>query len=183
MTVYTKRLILWLLLLWPLCWPGSPGTCQAEDVAQEYQLKAAFLVNFAKFITWPPQAFPPGQQEFILCVAGDNPFGAALSGLDKKTVGGRPIRLVLVESVKNIPPCHLLFVSRSEEKHLGSLVASLNRQPVVTVSDSSVFIKAGGHIEFVTKGSRLSFAINHTAMKERGMQASAALLNLAVEVL
>jgi hypothetical protein len=66
---------------------------------------------------------------------------------------------------------------------LNQLTANLGRQPVVTVSDIKGFVKTGGQIEFVSKGNRLSFTINHTAMKERGLQASASLLNLATEVL
>ena len=134
MAIMRKILFLWLLL-WPLWAAGSPGLLHADELAQEYQLKAAFLVNFAKFITWPAQAFPPGQQEFVLCVAGDNPFGAALSGIENKTIGGRPIRTVQVDSLKKVPTCHLLFVSRSEEANLRQLTNEAGRQAIVTVSD------------------------------------------------
>lgn len=181
MAIMRKILLLWLLL-WPLWAAGSPGLLHADELAQEYQLKAAFLVNFAKFITWPAQAFPPGQQEFVLCVAGDNPFGAALSGIENKTIGGRPIRTVQVDSLKKVPTCHLLFVSRSEEANLGQLSAEAGRQAIVTVSDIADFVKTGGHIEFLIKGSRLSFAINHSAMKVQGIQASSSLLDLAAAV-
>jgi hypothetical protein len=182
MTLMRKMLLLGLLLFGIVSILGPPGSLRAEEMAQEYQLKAAFLVNFAKFITWPPQAFPPGQQEFVLCVAGDNPFGTALTGLENKTIAGHPIRMVQVESLKKVPPCHLLFVSRSEDGNLGQLTSVAGRRPIVTVSDIAGFVKAGGHIEFVTKGSRLSFVINHSAMKEQGIQASASLLDLAAAV-
>ena len=182
MTIMRKMLLLGVLLFGILSALGPPGALRAEEIAQEYQLKAAFLVNFAKFITWPPQAFPPSQQEFVLCVAGDNPFGTALSTLESKTIGGRAIRVVQVDSLKKVPPCHLLFVSRSEEANLGQLASGPGRRAIVTVSDIAGFVKAGGHIEFVTKGSRLSFTINHSAMKEQGLQASASLLDLAAAV-
>lgn len=182
MQLLTRRCFLWLLLLWPLWMAGWPPTLRAEDLAQEYQLKAAFLINFAKFITWPEQALPAGQQEFILCVVGDDPFGPALAGIEKKTVGGRAIRVVRTSSLKKIPDCQMLFVSRSEADNLNLLPAAIGRKAVVTVSDLPDFIKAGGHIQLVTSGSRLSFAINHTAMKEQGLQANASLLNLATTV-
>lgn len=180
-TLIKKILFLWLLLgVWGLNLTGYSG---ASDIAPEYQLKAAFLVNFAKFITWPPEAFAPGQQYFILCVAGDDPFGDALDGIENKTIGGRPIRVVQAPSLKKVPLCHLLFVSRSEAANLAQLAPGSGHQPVVTVSDIAGFAKAGGHIEFVTKGDRLSFAINHSAMKEQGIQANASLLDLAAAVL
>lgn len=182
MTIIRKILFLGLLLFGVLPGMRPPSALHADEITQEYQLKAAFLVNFAKFITWPPQAFPPGRQEFVLCIVGSNPFGAALSGIENKTVGGRTIRVVQAESLKNIPPCHLLFVSRSEEANLGQLGSGAGQRAIVTVSDIAGFVKAGGHIEFLTRGSRLSFAVNLSAMKEQGIQASASLLDLAATV-
>lgn len=177
----TQRCLLWLLLLWPLWMTGWPQVMQAEDTTREYQLKAAFLVNFAKFISWPEPALA-GQQEFTLCVVGDDPFGPALAGIEKKTVSGRAIRVVHASSLKKIPACQMLFVSRSEADNLSQLAATLGRKAVLTVSDLPDFIKAGGHIQLVSSGNRLSFAINHTAMKEQGLQANASLLSLAATV-
>ena len=181
MQLLTRRCFLWLLLLWPLWMAGWPPTLRAEDLAQEYQLKAAFLINFAKFITWPEQALPTGQQEFILCVVGDDPFGPALAGSERKTVGGRAIREVRTSSLKKIPDCQMLFISRSEADDLNLLAATLGRKAVVTVSDIPNFGKAG-HIQLFVSGNRLSFVINHTAMKELGFQVNASLLSLAADV-
>lgn len=182
MAIIKKILFLGLLLFGILPALGPPGPLHADELAQEYQLKAAFLVNFAKFITWPEQALPASQQEFILCVVGDDPFGAARAGIERKTVNGRSIRVVHASSLKKIPACQMLFVSRSEADTLNQLAAAIGSKAVVTVSDLPDFIKAGGHIQLVTLGSRLSFIINHTAMKEQGLQANASLLNLATTV-
>ena len=158
------------------------GNLRAEELSQEYQLKAAFLVNFARFITWPEQAFPADRQEFIICVVGTNPFGSALSGVEVKKISGRTVRVVFVDSYKKIPLCHLLYVSRSEEYNLDNLNANLGRTAVVTISDIPGFVKAGGSIEFVSKDNRLSFIIHHSAMKQQGVLASASLLDLAASV-
>lgn len=183
--MFSKKHILFLivLLLWPLFGPGSAGTPLAAEPGPEYQIKAAFLINFAKFITWPPQAFSSEQQEFVLCVAGDDPFGGALAGIENKTIAGRPIKVIRTPSLKRIPPCHLLFACRSESANLGQLASLLAGKPVVTVSDIDGFANAGGLIEFVVKGGRLSFVINHTAMKEHNLQVNASLLDLAAAVL
>ena len=74
------------------------------------------------------------------------------------------------------------FVKGSLNFVAGRLSERIGRKAVVTVSDLPDFIKAGGHIQLVTTGSRLSFAINHTAMKEQGLQANASLLSLAATV-
>lgn len=181
MTIIKKILFLGWLLFGILPALGPPVASKADELAQEYQLKAAFLVNFAKFITWPEQALPADQQEFILCVAGDDPFGPALAGIERKTVGGRSIRVVHANSLKKIPACQMLFVSRSEADNLSLLTVDPVRKGIVTVSDIPNFSKAG-HIQILVSGNRLSFIINHTAMKEQGFQVNASLLSLAADV-
>ena len=172
----------WFLLLCPLFLLGSFGLLQAEEVNQEYQLKAAFLVNFSRFITWPEQSFSPEHQEVTFCIAGKNPFGATLSAVDGKKISGRNIRVVFADSLQKLPQCHLLYVSSSEKNELASLSSRVGYRPVVTVSDIPGFVAAGGSIEFVIKEDRLSFIINNSDLKQRGIQASAAMLDLAASV-
>jgi hypothetical protein len=181
--VQRVKKILFLCLFFLPLWDTGQSLLHAESVAQEYQLKAAFLVNFAKFITWQPGTFAGEQQEFVVCIAGKDPFGGALTGIESKQIDNRPIRLVYVESLADIPSCHLLFVSQSERNNLDQLTSYLNQTATVTVSDINGFTEYGGMIEFVILENRLSFKINHSAMKQRGIQASASMLHLAAAVL
>jgi len=170
------------LLLCPFFFVGSFGLLRAEEVGQEYQLKAAFLVNFSRFITWPEQSFLSEQQEITFCIAGKNPFGATLSSVESKKINGRNIKVVYADSLQRLPQCHLLYVSSSEKNDLAFLLTRIGRHPVVTVSDLPGFVAAGGSIEFVIKDDRLSFIINNSELKQRGIQASAAMLDLAASV-
>ncbi|MBU4262484.1 MAG: YfiR family protein [Proteobacteria bacterium] len=165
-----------------ICILGRFGSLQAQEISQEYRLKAAFLVNFARFITWPEQSFSAKQQEFTICVAGVNPFSNVLSAVESKQINGRKIRVTYVDSLRKVPQCHLLYVSRSEEEDLAYLSTGIALHPVVTVSDIPGFVKAGGSIEFILKENRLSFIINHSALKQRGIQAGASMLDLAASV-
>jgi hypothetical protein len=180
MRIFRNKRFLWFLLLGPLCLVGSLATVTGET-SQEYQLKAAFLVNFARFMTWPEQSFSPTQPEFTLCVAGMNPFGTALRAAESKMINGRNIKVIYADSLQNLPQCQMLYVSRSEENKLDHLSA-LEQQAVVTVSDIPGFVETGGSIEFVTREDRLSFIINHSSLKRRGIQASASMLDLAASV-
>ena len=173
---------LWLLLLCPLCLIGSSGVLRAQDVDQEFQLKAAFLVNFSRFITWPEQSFSPEQQAINLCVSGKNPFGTTLNAIENKTINGHNVRVFYSESLQKLPQCHLLYVSTSEKNELTPLLSHLDHHPVVTVSDIPGFVNVGGSIEFVIKEDRLSFIINNSDLKQRGIQASASMLDLAASV-
>lgn len=171
-------LLLWLLLLF------SVGVCPtfAADSSQEYQLKAGFLVNFIRFMTWPDKAFATSDADIVLCVVGINPFGGALSGVNQKKIGQRKIRVVYAQSLESVPLCHLLYISQSMEKKLDALHARLADQSLVSVSDISGFAKFGGGIEFISKKNRLSFIINYSALKKRNIQVRASLLELAVSV-
>jgi hypothetical protein len=177
---YTR--FLWYLLLCPLFFMSSVDLLRAQEVNQEYQLKAAFLVNFSRFITWPEQSFSPEQQEITFCIVGKNPFGATLGAIENKQINGRNIKVVYADSFQKLPQCHLLFVSRSEYNDLGFLLSRISIKPVVMVSDIPGFVDAGGSIEFVIKEDRLSFIINNSDLKQRGIQASSSMLDLAASV-
>ena len=174
----------WSVLLGMLCALGSAGALPAGEASQEYQLKAAFLINFAKFIAWPEESFLPGKQEFVLCVAGEDPFGTTLNIARSKTISNRPVRVELVDSIgkSSSSGCHLLFVSRSEQGRLNQLSGMSGGSAMVTVSDIEGFVHTGGMIEFITRNDRLAFLINQTVMKRHGLHASASLLDLAAGV-
>ncbi len=64
-------------------------TAQAVN---EYQVKAAFIFNFAKFVEWPVDASgEPGV--LVVGVVGDDPFGGALDRLNGSLVNGRRLRI------------------------------------------------------------------------------------------
>ena len=72
------------------------GTARAaQDSPSEYQLKAAFVYNFAKFVDWPPKVYSGPQSPFSICILGTDPFGsviwqwrAAVASLSRRTTTG-----------------------------------------------------------------------------------------------
>ena len=172
-----RSLLLCLVLL-----VASSGFGRAEEAAQEYQLKLAFLVNFTRFISWPAQSFSAAQSNLNLCVLGANPFGDSLGGANGKKTGQRTIVVRQVDSVVDSPQCHLLYISLSEASHLASIIPALEHQAVVTVSDIPNFTKLGGSIEFIIQDDKLSFIINNSRLKQLGIQTSSAMLNLAIAI-
>lgn len=172
-----------LLILAVITCGGITEEAQAGGADREYKLKAAFLLNFSKFTTWPEEAFSQSSESFDFCVAGQDPFGSTLSSLETKSVGGRRIRLRLQESLEETKGCHVIFVSKSEKSKLSKLQQITDGQPVVTVSDIEGFSSFGGTFEFITRDGRLSFIVNNGQAKNSRLQINASLLNLAAEVL
>jgi hypothetical protein len=157
-----------------------PGSARAQ-VAEEYELKAAFLYNFAKFVDWPPAAFPDPNGSFRICVLGKDPFGASLQA----AVGGEEIaghKLAVADILSRPAGCQILFISRSERDQTAQILAAVRDSPVLTVGDAPGFLEQGGIINFLLEGTKVRFEINNEAAVRARLTISSKLLQLARRV-
>jgi hypothetical protein len=149
----------------------------------EYEVKAAFLFNFAKFVTWPPTAFDAPDAPLIIGVLGADPFGAELARLaaDVK-VQGRPLVVKHGTTVAQLAGCHVLFIGASEQDRLAQVLAILHQtgSPALTVGDTENFLSAGGMIRFVMEQNKVRFEIRPEAAANAGLSISSKLLSLAL---
>jgi len=154
---------------------------QAQGAApSEFQLKAAFIYNFAKFVEWPADAFPAPDSPFVIGIIGDNPFDDILGQtVLNKQINGHPFRVIRFKTLADLKSCHILFIGVSERKRLAEILRSIRGASVLTVSDLDHFLPAGGMIQFLMEGNKVRFAINDTAAKAAGLRISSKLLNLA----
>lgn len=152
----------------------------AAQQPSEYEVKAAFLYNFTRFIDWPEEAFSSPDSPVVIGVLGEDPFDGALeAAIRGKKVGARPIHLRHARNVNELGNVHMLFVSRSESQILPRILRALRLRPVVTVSDIPEFTSSGGMIRFYMRGRRVAFEINTEATAEAGMRVSSRVLNVA----
>ena len=146
---------------------------QSQDVPLEYQIKAAYLLNFVKFVTWPPdsQAGP-----LMICVAVNNPFGEALNEtLRNETVNARPLTSrVIVEPEAG---CHGLFVPHTAAGT--PYLRAARNAPMLTVGETPNFIAEGGIINFVIEEGTVRFQISPGAAERADLRISSHLLRLA----
>jgi hypothetical protein len=160
----------------------EPGLfCQETNAPLEYQVKAAFLLNFTKFIEWPPSAFRQPDSPVSICVLGGDPFGSALDQIvSGEVVNGRK---VVAQRIKSVPPpqaCQALFVGRLE-KDAGKILPGLG-SGVLTVGEGENFIRDGGMIAFVIENRRVRFEINQAVAENSGLKLSSKLLSVAKPV-
>ena len=152
----------------------------AEPAVEEYQVKAAFLFNFAKFIEWPASAFQSADEPICICVFGKNPFGPALEDAVRgNTVGGRGFVVREVSSARQAAPCHILFVESSKQKQVRQLCEELKEFSILTVGDTEGFTANGGVINFKLKDARVRFEIAVDAAERAKLRISSKLLSLA----
>ena len=157
------------------------GDCVAATPT-EYQLKAAFLLNFARYIEWPATKLPAAMP-IRICVLGRDPFADALTALDGRQAQGHDVRVRTIETVDRAADCHVLFVSESEERRLVNVLHATSGKAILTVSDIDGFADAGGAIAFVNEDDRVRFDINYGILQRDSLRASAQLLRLGRNVL
>lgn len=156
-----------------------PPSVQGQ-AADEYEVKAAILLNFAKFIDWPTQAFRDGSGPLVIGVLGNDPFGERLDRVvGGKVVKNRPLIVKRLRAGQDIRDCHILFVSSSEQKRLPQILQSLGGASVLTVSEMSRFAQEGGVIHLTKENNRVAFQINVENAERARLKINSPLLALA----
>ena len=156
------------------------GTRAQSPTAGEYQVKAAFLFNFAKFVEWPASSFSDASAPLRICVLGRDPFGEELRNITKeKTVNGRKLEVSQVFDLQGARTCQILFIASSETARLKQIFASLRGTDALTVGDTKGFVEQGGMINFVLENSRVQFEVNRKAAEQGGLKISSKLLSVA----
>lgn len=159
---------------------GSPLAAAPGQPAQEYQIKAVFLFNFAQFVEWPAAAFPDPNTPITIGVLGDDPFGPALhEAVRGESVKGRALVVRRFRRIEEIDACHILFIGPSENARLDLIVASLRNRHILTVSDAEGAAQRGVMIRFFTENKRIRLRINLGSARTSGLLLSSKLLRPA----
>ncbi len=160
------------------CAAAAPS--HAADGPSEYEVKAALLFNFAKFVTWPAGSFASPDAPFTVGIVGDDPFGKALERtLAGKTVGGRQIAIRRWRKVHDRAPCQILFVATSDRDERKQVLDDVQALPVLTVGDTNDFARQGGIIGLTVEDNRIRFEINPAGADHAHLAISSRLLSLA----
>jgi hypothetical protein len=156
---------------------GTPLNAAAPS---EYALKSVFLYNFCRFIDWPNAAFSSPNEPLTIGIVGQDPFGALLNeAIAGESYHGRPIRIEHYRNARDIRPCHLLFVSRSEAGETSEILATVAGKSVVTVGETEAFIDKGGMIALTADQNRVRLRINPTTLRRANVDVSSKLLRVA----
>ena len=146
----------------------------ADDSSVEYKIKAGYLYNFTKFITWSADS----AETFNLCILGDDPFGELINPIEQRSAIGRPIKLFRFNSLSGLDKeshCHILFVSSS----IKDALSTTDFDNTLVVGESREFINQGGMIGFVNKQGKIKLQVNLKTIKQSGLKVSAKLLEVA----
>lgn len=160
--------------------PRGPGV---RGRSLEYQVKAAYLLNFTRYVEWPREAFKAPGAPVTLCVLGRDPFGSILDAtVLGKTSGGRPLSVRRIRKDAEASGCHLVFISRETWRNQRELSRKLSSTGLLTVGESDEFAQEGGVIGFVIQNETVRFVINAEAGDRAGLRISSRMLSLAAAV-
>jgi hypothetical protein len=160
-----------------VCVAAAPGP--DAPTPTEYQVKAAMIYNFMRFVEWPSEAFAATDKRINLCTVGADPFEGDLDPLKGKETGGRTIEIRHVESRGDTKGCHVLYVGESEKDRLEDIAKEAAAHNALTVGDSAGFAQKGLAVNFYLEHGTVRFEINLEAARRSKLTISSKFLKLA----
>jgi hypothetical protein len=158
---------------------GTTVQATTLDRSSENNIKAAYLFNFAKFVTWPESAFASADAPIVFCVLDDEVLGSILETLESKTVTGRPLSITRIRTLADLPDGHILYIGENQGRRIPVLLEKVKNRPLLIVSSADDFTRKGGMIGFIRTGNTIRFQVNLDAVKQSGLVISSRLLKLA----
>jgi hypothetical protein len=168
-------LVVSLLLMLPL------GQQVHADNLAEDKAKVGFIFNFTKYTDWPDNVM--SSNELLVCSLSPQPLSGRLGALQGQQVQGRTLQLRPSARAAEWQACHVLFIAAEDSQRLDSVLKTIARHPVLSISDAPNFVEAGGIIGLNLRDGRIRFVINQGAARQAGIKLSSQLLKLAEKVL
>jgi hypothetical protein len=159
-----------------------PVVASNQEARPEFEVKAAYLYQFAILAEWPAAAFATTNAPLTIAVLGEDPFGEYLDKLGGKVVNGHPVAVRRFAQVVDVERCHVLYLSKSEMERAPAPLGAVGAQPILTVGEGAEFARRGGIIGFMRVGENIKFAINLEAAARAQIRLSPKLLRLATIV-
>jgi hypothetical protein len=162
-----------------------PGLVASRELATEnpYKVKAAFLRNFAHYVTWPTDAFPESASSWCIGILGRDPFGEVLEATFKgRMEQGRAFEIFRADTPGELPACQIVFVAYKDAAKRRAVLDELKGKPVLTVGDAPEFLREGGVIRFQVS-DRVRMSINLDQARAVSLTVQTRMLEVSSDVL
>ena len=172
--------LIWIVVSGSLSILLLPGVSRGQE-ASEYQVKAAYVYNFAKSAQWPPLALPDGAGPLVIGVfGGDEEFVSALKAtVAGKTIGTHAIAVKHLSSVDSLAACHVVYFRASERKNTLAAIAALRDSNALLVGEDPAFLHDGGMINLILDKGKIQFEVEQSALDRSNIHFSPAFLSRA----
>ena len=170
---------------------GQPAVAPVTvvDRTAEFNVKAVYLYNFARYIEWPEHAGMPNDA-FHIGILGESGVVVPLEKLarfkkvaDKRTGTQRNINLSRFRAVSECRPCHILFVAEAiDAEQIAEVLQRFESAPVLIVGETGNFAAAGGDAEFLLVNGGVRFDLNLYQTNRKRLKLDAKLLKAANQI-
>lgn len=151
-----------------------------RQTASEREVRAVFLLHLARFVRWPEKTFAHPDAPIVIGVLQNNPLAEVLQEVVRdERVGTHPIESRVLRSAAEIAQCHVVFIGASAVRPAAPLIAALQQEPILLVSDAEGFLHLGGHIQFYSRAGEVKIRVAPANLKESHLTASSQLLRIA----
>ena len=200
-----------IMLLLFFCAVGILYAAEADSApSKEYQVKAAFIYNFIKFVDWPQVADSESDEKakdstkpITIGIIGENPFGNAFEAITKKKIQNKKVVIkhfggftknstrykeggqtrYKYKDADALKACQVIFVSSSETEYHKEIIDTVKDNCVLTIGETKDFLQSGGIVGFVTEEKKVKFGINLIAAENAQLKIRSKLLRLAKRVI
>ncbi len=165
------------------------GLAFAEAPApSEYEVKAAYILRFARYVHWPPTAFLEPSAPLVILVLGEDPFGPHLEAAISSAAGHeRALQVRRADSAEAASPPHIAFFGGSSQDEHRRWLMQLRDQPVLTIAEVDSPVQQRTVLTFVTERRaeqvRVRFDVNLQAMTRAGLQIHSPMISSARRVI
>jgi hypothetical protein len=151
-----------------------------ERTISEYEVKAAYVYNFARFTDWPAEAFQGNSSPIVIVIVGNNEFASMLTNMVKdKTIQNRPILVRTMKWPADFSNCHIVYISSYEQQRTAQIAGSLHNAPVLTVTEAERSARSKGLINLLVEAGKVFFEVDLTGAANAKLKISSKLLRLA----
>jgi hypothetical protein len=174
----------WFFLVLLLCMLQVSSLVASQEFVTKnpYKVEAAFLRNFARYVTWPADAFPGPGSPWRIGILGKDPFGDVLEKTFRgRTEQGRPFEIFRADTLEGLPECNIVFVAYHEAALRRAALARFRGRPVLTVGDAPEFLHEGGIIRFEV-ADRLKMSINLDRARSASLTIQTKMLEVSDQV-
>jgi YfiR/HmsC-like len=155
------------------------GATAIDTTADEYAVKAAYIYNILRFVSWPDSSPLAHTKSLNICLFKEDPIDQYLAPISKKSINRKPIKLKAIMKPSDAGSCHLVFF---EDKEQLAMLDDNGTLPFpsdsIFLADDIEFVKNGGLFSFYTENNKVRLGANRTAIANSHLQISSLLLEV-----
>jgi hypothetical protein len=149
------------------------------NLTNEYQVKAAFTLNFARLTQWPKK-IKPSSNILLICVMGNEALKSTFTMVNNQNINGKISQLKIISRTHDIKDCNVLMISGIKQSKMRQIFTAARQQNILTISELPDISQSKAIVNFINSNNKIKFQINHQYAQQSGLKISSRLLKLAI---